>query len=116
MSNKFPVNTNVKFKSHTGDRGYMVSSVSYTAIEGGCVITAMNTPNEKFKVAIETLCAILGIDVVETKQYYHRRTWTTYYRPRGTNPSAPYYTAADFTVVLSSMVAARLADGEKLTK
>lgn len=114
--NRFQITTTLKLHSNRSDRRATLGSVSYGSVEDGKYITYMNTPNEKFMAAIKSLCDVMGIAEVEYKSRWVHNNYTCYYRVRGTDVNAPYYTAGDFTVVLSSMLSKRLADGEKLAK
>lgn len=115
---KFEVSKFAKMKSGR-TAGAVVGSVSYyhvdvtTPMNSGMV---MNTPNEKFGQAIQALCGVLGVTEIETVGQFIRSSYTTYYRVKSNDGRGMYYTAADFTVVLSSMLSNRLMNGEKLSK
>lgn len=115
---KFAVTKFAQIRSNRAS-GAVVGSVSYyhidvkTPMNSGMV---MNTPNEKFKEAIQALCGVLGITEIETVGQFIRSSYTTYYRVKSNDGRGMYYTAADFTVVLSSMLSTRLMNGEKLSK
>lgn len=90
-----------------------IGNVTHYDLEHSC--NMMTTPNEKFRGAMEALCGVLGITQIETYARQVRNGITIYYRVKGSS-KPHFYTAGDFVVVLSSMVSARLVNGETLQK